>query len=168
MEPRPSQPRIAVLFVCMGNICRSPTAEVVFRHLVEEAGLGKRVEIDSAGTLEWSESCPADPRAVAAARRRGFRFGERSARQVRPEDFTRFDYVIAMDRNNFDELLLICPKELWPKVRLMLSFAPELGREEVPDPYLGEEEDFETVLDLVEPAGRKLLLEIRTRLGGKG
>jgi protein-tyrosine phosphatase len=156
-----------ILFVCMGNICRSPTAEGVMRRLVEDAGLTDRVEVESAGTGGWHAGEPPDERATIAARRRGVRL-EGAARQIRAADFRDFDLLIAMDRANLRELLAAAPDEdAAEKVRLLREFdpmsagAPDL---DVPDPYYGGDRGFETVLDMVEAACRGLLDELRARV----
>jgi protein-tyrosine phosphatase len=151
-----------ILFVCMGNICRSPTAEGVMRRLLEEEGLADRVEIESAGTGGWHVGQPPDARATLAARRRGVTL-DGAARQVRPCDFRDFDLVIAMDRSNLRELLALAPDEdAAEKVRLLREFDPaSSGDLDVPDPFYGGDRGFETVLDLVEAACRGLLDELR-------
>ena len=156
-----------ILFVCMGNICRSPTAEGVMRRLVEDAGLGDRITVESAGTGAWHAGEPPDRRATLAARRRGVTL-EGAARQVAPADFRDFDLLIAMDRSNLGELLAVAPDEdAAEKVRLLREFdphsagAPDL---DVPDPYYGGDRGFETVLDMVEAACRGLLDDLRARV----
>jgi protein-tyrosine phosphatase len=147
---------VRILFVCMGNICRSPTAEGVMRRLIDDAGLD--IEVDSAGTGGWHAGEPPDERATAAARRRGVTL-EGAARQVKPADFRRFDLLVAMDRGNLRELLALAPdEEAREKVRLLVREA------DVPDPYYGGDRGFETVLDMVEAACRELLDELRTRV----
>ena len=151
-----------ILFVCMGNICRSPTAEGVMRRLLEDEGLADRVEIESAGTGDWHVGNPPDERATVAARRRGITLAG-AAQQVRPADFRRFDLLIAMDRSNLRELLALAPdEEAAEKVRLLREFDPAASGElDVPDPYYGGDRGFETVLDMVEAACRGLLDELR-------
>ncbi len=153
-----------VLFVCLGNICRSPSAEGVMRSLVAEAGLGEAIELDSAGTGSWHVGDPPDPRATAAARLRGIAL-EGSARQVSPEDFEDFDLVIAMDRQNMRELRRLAPGDSErAKVRLLREFDPRSAGSEdldVPDPYYGAPGGFDEVLDLVQAACAGLLGEIR-------
>jgi len=154
------EPKVGVLFVCMGNICRSPTAEGVFRHLVAEAGLEERFDIDSAGTHAYHVGEPPDKRALAAAARRGFSLQDIRARRVAPEDFERFSYIIAMDRDNLAVLEEQAQEPHRGKLRLLLDFSsgPET---EVPDPYYGGPTGFERVLDLVEDAARGLLQTLR-------
>ena len=153
-----------VLFVCMGNICRSPTAEAVMRRLVRDAGLEDRIEVDSAGTGGWHAGDPPDERAAAAAHRRGVML-DGAARQVRPDDFEDFDLLIAMDRENLRGLLALAPDEAaGDKVRLLREFDPASARApdlDVPDPYYGGDRGFETVLDMVEAACGGLLDELR-------
>jgi protein-tyrosine phosphatase len=153
-----------ILFVCMGNICRSPTAEGVMRRLLRDAGLEDTIEIDSAGTGGWHAGEPPDARATEAARLRGVRL-EGAARQVTAADFEDFDLIVAMDRANLRELLALAPdEEAAEKVRLLREFDPasaDAGDLDVPDPYYGGERGFERVLDLVEAACRGLLGELR-------
>lgn len=146
-----------ILFVCLGNICRSPTAEAVFRHLLAEMAAGTNVEVDSAGIGNWHIGEPPDVRAQAAARRRGFDMSALRARQITSEDFERFDLILAMDRENLAELRRRSPQQLRERVRLFLEFAPDLGEHDVPDPYYGGDAGFEAVLDLTEQAARGLL-----------
>jgi protein-tyrosine phosphatase len=153
--------RISVLFVCMGNICRSPTAQAVFEHLVKSHGLSSNIEIDSAGTHAYHVGEPPDKRAMQAARKRGLELGGQRARRVSEVDFDEFDYVLAMDRDNYDDLLALCPPEHQSKLYLFLQFADEADEDEVPDPYYGGITGFERVLDLIEQAARGLLAEIR-------
>jgi len=148
--------KTSVLFVCMGNICRSPTAEGVFRHFVNEAGLADQIEVDSAGTHAYHVGEPPDHRASAAAARRGVSLAEIRARRVSEEDFERFDYIVAMDEDNQAQLLDQAPDEHRSKVQLFLSYA-SVSETEVPDPYYGGAAGFERVLDLVEEASRGLL-----------
>jgi protein-tyrosine phosphatase len=151
-----------ILFVCMGNICRSPTAEGVMRRLLRDAGL-EGVEVESAGTGGWHAGEPPDERATAAAARRGVTL-EGAARQVRPADFRRFDLLVAMDRANLGELLaLAVDDEGAEKVRLLREFDPATsgGDLDVPDPYYGGDRGFENVLDMVEAACRGLIDELR-------
>jgi protein-tyrosine phosphatase len=153
-----------ILFVCMGNICRSPTAEGVMRRLLDDAGLD--VEVESAGTGGWHVGEPPDERAAAAAARRGVTL-EGAARQIAPEDFRRFDLLVALDRANLRELLALAPdEEAAEKVRLLREFDPAAagGDLDVPDPYYGGDRGFETVLDQVEAACRGLLDELRARV----
>src|SRR3954454_18315426 len=153
-----------VLFVCMGNICRSPTAEGAFRRLVREEGLEDEIEIDSAGTGGWHVGEPPDARATDAARRRGIDL-DGAARQFSAADFDRFDLILAMDEENRRDLLRLAPDdETRAKVRLFREFDPASnGRDlDVPDPYFGGEQGFEHVLDLVDAAARGLLDEIRS------
>jgi len=154
---------VKLLFVCMGNICRSPTAEGVMRHLLREEGLEDEIVIDSAGTGAWHVGNPPDRRATAAARARGIAL-EGAARQVRPSDFEDFDLLLVADRENLADMRAIAPdEEARAKVRLLRSFDPASdGRAlDVPDPYYGGPDGFEDVLDLVEAACRGLLAEIR-------
>ena len=146
----------SVLFVCMGNICRSPPAEGVFRFHVEQAGLAGHIEVDSAGTHAYHSGEPPDRRARAAAERRGMSLDNIYARRVVAEDFERFDYVIAMDEDNLARLQAESPEEHQAKLRLFLEFA-DVSDREVPDPYDGGAAGFERVLDLVEAASRGLL-----------
>ena len=146
-----------ILFVCLGNICRSPTAEAVFRQLLARSPAGLRVEVDSAGIGDWHIGEPPDERAQAAARRRGLDMSTLRARQIVHEDFALFDLILAMDRQNLTELRRRAPVQYRDRVRLFLEFAPELEAHDVPDPYYGGEAGFEEVLDLAEQAARGLL-----------
>jgi len=143
---------IRVLMVCLGNICRSPTAEAMLRKKAHEAGLDDRLEVDSAGTADYHVDSPPDRRAVAHGERRGLRMQQLRGRQVSREDFERFDHILAMDEDNLSDLLRIRPRGSHAKVALLLSFAPEAGAREVPDPYYGGAEGFERVLDLTAAA----------------
>ena len=155
-------PAISVLFVCMGNICRSPTAEGVFRHVVNEAGLADRVLVDSAGTHAYHVGEPADRRACAAAERRGISLDGISARRVQDSDFERFQYILAMDHLNLRMLSDQAGDEYQERVGLFLDFAAG-DEEEVPDPYYGGAAGFDRVLDLVEEASRGLLETLRSK-----
>ncbi|HEY8521213.1 MAG TPA: low molecular weight protein-tyrosine-phosphatase [Gammaproteobacteria bacterium] len=154
-------PVARVLFVCMGNICRSPTAEGVFRKVLAERAPDLLVEVDSAGTHAYHVGEPPDPRARRAAERRGINLEGLRARVVTFEDFERYDLLLAMDSMNREALLQIGPPQHHRKVRLLLEFAPHLGRKEVPDPYYGGINGFEHVLDLVEEASIGLLEHLR-------
>ena len=153
---------ISVLFVCMGNICRSPTAEGVFRHFVHEAGLADRIRIDSAGTHAYHTNEPADRRASAAAERRGYSLADIRARRIQPEDFESFDYIVAMDLLNQITLVDQADAEHHDKIKLFLEYA-SADVDEVPDPYYGGATGFERVLDLVEDASRGLLETLSDR-----
>jgi len=155
-----------LLFVCMGNICRSPTAEGVFRKVWQERAPELELRIDSAGTHAYHIGEPPDPRAQRAALRRGVDLSGQRARRVQPTDFERFDLVVAMDLSNVEALREVAAAEHHERIRLMLEFAPQLGRTEVPDPYYGGANGFEHVLDLVEEASVGLLEHVRTRLLG--
>ena len=152
-----------VLFVCLGNICRSPTAEAVFRDLQAREAPGLGVEADSAGTEGYHTGSEPDERSIAAAARRGIDLRGLRARTVTPDDFERFDLLLAMDQQNYRRLLQIAPPGRRDRVRLFLEYAPGLGRREVPDPYSGGAEGFEEVLDLVEAAARGLLAALGNR-----
>ncbi|MCW8854402.1 MAG: low molecular weight phosphotyrosine protein phosphatase [Gammaproteobacteria bacterium] len=154
---------VKVLFVCMGNICRSPTAEGVFRHVVNESGLEKRIHIDSAGTHAYHIGNPPDSRAQAAAHQRNIDLSSQRARKVKTDDFHEFDYIIAMDDSNITDLEYICPEGLKEKLHLFLSFSKETQQHEVPDPYYGGSRGFEDVLDLVEQASAGLLNTIKEK-----
>jgi len=158
-----TQEKIRVLFVCMGNICRSPTAHGVFRHLVAQQGLTHLIEIDSAGTHAYHVGEPPDRRAQSTATARGIELADLRARRVAASDFEQFDYILAMDRDNYEILLSDCPAEAQAKVYLFLEFAPEVGHKEVPDPYYGGQKGFERVFDMVEAAARGLLADIESR-----
>lgn len=159
---------IKILFICMGNICRSPTAQGIFEQLVAEAGLDDVVHIDSAGTHAYHVGNQPDERATRAARRRGIDLTTQRARQVSVDDFHSFDYLIAMDHSNRDDLLAGCPQEHRGKIRLLLEFSEEEGPIDVPDPYYGGVHGFERVLDLVEGGARGLLHEIEVQLKDRG
>ena len=150
-----------VLFVCMGNICRSPTAEGVLRKLLQERAPDLDVQVDSAGTHAYHVGEPPDPRACRAAERRGVDLREQRARQVHVEDFAHFELVLAMDPMNRDELVARSPPQYHGRIRLFLEFAPQLGRTDVPDPYYGGGNGFEYVLDLVEEASAGLIDYLR-------
>lgn len=156
---------VKVLFVCMGNICRSPTAEGVFRHLVNQAGLSDQIHIDSAGTHAYHVGEPPDRRAQAAARNRSIDLSSQRARKVQSDDFDQFDYVLAMDHSNHAELEYISQPDLQHKLHLFLDFALNADTREVPDPYYGGDRGFEHVLDLVEAASQGLLADIRSKHG---
>lgn len=153
--------KVSVLFVCMGNICRSPTAEGVFRRLVEEQGLGERIQIDSAGTHDYHVGKAPDQRSQKAAQRRGVDLSGLRARTVEPADFERFDWILVMDSANLDRVGSLQPDKSKARLGLFLDFAPDLPEREVPDPYYGDGDGFEHVLDLVERGSEGLLAEIR-------
>lgn len=153
---------VGVLFVCTGNICRSPTAEGVFRQHVVEAGLGETIEIDSAGTHGFHVGEPPDPRARAAASERGVDLGDIRSRRFAPYDFEYFAYIIAMDESNLGMLLSNATSESERRrIHRMLDFAFESSEREVPDPYYGPSGGFERVLDLIEDASSGLLRHLR-------
>ncbi len=154
---------IKVLFVCLGNICRSPSAEGVFRKLVDEHGLAEAIEIDSAGTHAYHVGSPPDSRAQEAARRRGIDMSSMVGRRVDHGDFYTFDYILAMDESNEYHLREMAPPEETHRVRRFLEFAPGRTEREVPDPYYGGETGFENVLDLIEEASEGLLAELKLR-----
>jgi protein-tyrosine phosphatase len=160
-EPERSAAR-RVLFVCMGNICRSPTAEGVFRKLLAERAPDLDVAIDSAGTHGYHTGATPDPRACRAAERRGIDLKGLRARRVTEQDFEQHELVLAMDEQNLEFLLEICPPDYRHRVKLFLEFAPHLERREVPDPYYGGATGFEHVLDLVEEAAAGLLEYLRS------
>ncbi|HTY66259.1 MAG TPA: low molecular weight protein-tyrosine-phosphatase [Alphaproteobacteria bacterium] len=153
-----------VLFVCTGNICRSPTAEGVFRAFVARAGLADRIEVDSAGTHGYHIGEPPDARAIAHAKRRGYDLSALRARRVAPADFERFDLVLACDRGHHGLLRRLAGKAQHGRIAMFLDYAPELGIEEIPDPYYGDPRDFEHVLDIVERASQGLLAALQRKL----
>ena len=154
----------AVLFVCLGNICRSPTAEGVFRTAVERAGLAGRVRTASAGLGDWHVGQPPDRRAIQAARRRGYDLTALRGRQVGPEDFAKFGWILGMDDSNLRALTDMKPPEFSGHLGLLLDFAPELGVREVPDPYYGGPEGFDRVLDLIEASAAGLVARLQPLL----
>ena len=156
--------KFRVLMVCMGNICRSPTAEGVFRHLVQKAGLQGQVEIDSAGTHDYHVGSPPDRRSTHHASLRGYELASLRARQVHRSDFEKFDLICAMDWPNFELLEAQCPPQHRPKLKRLMEFAPPGLGEEVADPYYGGKDGFETVLDHVEAACEGLLHEVQSRI----
>jgi protein-tyrosine phosphatase len=149
--------RMRILFVCMGNICRSPTAEGVMRKMVQDAGLENWISVDSAGTHDYKVGEPPDPQAQAAARMRGYDLSCLRGRQIVEDDFRDFDLLLAMDFNNLSLLQSMCPFQYRSKVGLLMSYARKKKVRYVPDPYCRGSADFETVLDYVEDACRGLL-----------
>jgi protein-tyrosine phosphatase len=159
-----ADPSFKVLFVCMGNICRSPTAEGVFATLVRARAPELAIEIDSAGTHSYHIGSPPDRRTIAAAARRGIDLSAQRARQVDDEDFARFDLIVAMDRLNREVLRAHAKPSAHTRIRLLLEFAgrdPESDEADVPDPYYGGDVGFEKVLDLIEEAAEGLLREVQ-------
>ncbi len=152
--------KISVLFVCMGNICRSPTAEGVFQKMVRDGGLAEWFEIDSAGTHAYHVGNPPDERAQKAALARGVDLANLRARQVSHADFESFDHILVMDRQNYDSLMFVCPRNHSHKLKLFLEYVPGLKNVEVPDPYYGGDKGFERVLDLVEQASTGFLASV--------
>jgi protein-tyrosine phosphatase len=153
---------VRILFVCTGNICRSPTAEAVFRHLLGEAGLGG-IAVDSAGTHGYHVGEPPDERTQEAAALRGYDLSTQTARRIAREDFAEFDLILAMDEGHHAQLVRQAPMAHREKVQMFLDFAPGTGRRGVPDPYYGGQEGFELVLDLVEAGARGLLAHVMER-----
>lgn len=158
---------VRVLFCCMGNICRSPTAEGVFRHVVRTAGLEAWVHVESAGTHDYHVGRPPDGRSQQAAHRRGYDLSSQRARQVVPQDIESFDYILAMDEENLAHLRQIAPAGLRSRPQLFLDFSSTHRGEEVPDPYYGHADGFARVLDLVEEGALGLLADIREKLGDR-
>ena len=152
---------VRVLFVCLGNICRSPTAEGVFRALVENEGLAEKIKTDSAGTHAYHIGEGPDPRSQAAAALRGIDLSPLRGRRATAADIKEFDYILAMDQDNYENLMRLTPIEHESRVSLLMSYAPERPENEVPDPYFGGEGGFDRVLDMIEDASRGLLADIR-------
>lgn len=151
-----------VLFVCMGNICRSPTADAVFRHQLKTAGLEKKISVDSAGTHSYHIGKPPDKRAQHAALQRGYTMHELRARAIQSSDFSEFDYILAMDNDNLAQLKSNCPDQFIHKLSLLMQYSKDFSIcREVADPYFGGSQGFENVLDMVEIACQGLLTHIR-------
>lgn len=155
--------KLRVLFICLANICRSPTAEAVFRQYVKQAGLAERIVIDSAGTADYHVGEAPDPRACGVASQRGYDLTRLRARRVSEKDFAGFDYILAMDVENMRALLEVCPQQYTHKVKLITDYCSIAGCT-IPDPYVGGPEGFIHMLDLVEDAAEGLLRHIRTEL----
>jgi protein-tyrosine phosphatase len=153
-----------VLFVCTGNICRSPTAEGVFRHLVEEAGLDRAIAADSAGTHNYHEGDPPDVRSRQAAAARGFDLSSLRARKVTTRDFRDFDLILAMDQGHFAHLAAMRPRDARAELKLYLDFHPGSRTKDVPDPYYGGPEGFARVLEMIEETSAALLTHVRRKI----
>jgi protein-tyrosine phosphatase len=152
---------VRVLFVCMGNICRSPLAQGVFENVARREGLENKISVDSAGTGNWHVGSPPDERAMKSARSRGLEISTQRARQISRDDCENFDYILTMDEDNYRAVASLCRGRA--VVRPFLDFAADSPEREVPDPYYGGTEGFERVLDLVEEASEGLLENIRER-----
>lgn len=163
----PKYEAFKILIVCMGNICRSPTAEVVLRTKVREAGLEKHVKVDSAGTHGFHAGEAPDARATRAAKKRGYELSNLIARQVTKEDFVHYDLILAMDWDNHALLQQLAPRQFHHKIKLLMSFATEHESAVVPDPYYGGADGFEVVLDYVEDACINLVDFVRRRMAQK-
>jgi protein-tyrosine phosphatase len=161
MQPQVTQRSFKILFVCLGNICRSPTAEGVLRHLAAQEAPGLALEIDSAGTADYHIGAPPDPRSQRAALRRGIDISGLRARQVSVDDFARFDLILAMDAANLRDLQAMQPRASRASLKLFLEYAPELKLRDVPDPYDRDAAAFEEVLDLTTAASRGLLAALQ-------
>jgi protein-tyrosine phosphatase len=162
IESKQNEP-IRILFVCLGNICRSPTAEGVLRGLCAVEAPGIRIEIDSAGTADYHLGKPPDPRSQRAAAARGFDLSSLRARRVERQDFAHFDVILAMDRSNLRALRALSAPGSRARVELFLEFAGGAADGDVPDPYSGNAADFERVLDIVIPACRRLIARLQQR-----
>ncbi len=158
--------RVAVLFVCLGNICRSPTAEAILRKRVAERELAQAIRVDSAGTGDYHIGEAPDSRAIRAGRMKGYALESLRARQVAPEDYGNFDYILAMDQSNLRFLQTNCPDHLRSRLRLMLDFS-DSDLQSVPDPYWGGDEDFADLIELLEPACEGLLRRMLADLRGR-
>lgn len=154
----------AVLFVCLGNICRSPTAHGVFRHMVAGHGLASVVTVDSAGTSNYHPNSPPDARSQAHAAKRGYDLSDLRARQIQDTDFESFDMILVMDWDNMTQVKQACPPEHQHKLRRFSEFCLQFYSPVVPDPYFGGVEGFEQVLDLVEDASEGLLRHVRAQV----
>ena len=152
---------LKVLFVCTGNICRSPTAEGVFRAMVDATRLSSRIHTDSAGIANYHIGKPPDERSQAAALARGIDLSGQRGRQVVQDDFMNFDYIVALDQTHHQELLHLCPLDKAHRVKLLLDYAPQMGTKDVPDPYFSHNDGFTQALDLIEAGAAGLLQEIR-------
>lgn len=154
--------KVKILFVCLGNICRSPTAEAVFRKLVEQEGLSDYFEIDSAGTAGYHIGDMADGRSIRHAEKRGYDLTSHRGRRLEAEDLDEYDYIITMDKSNYADVASLCTTQ-WRKLKSFMEFAPETGYTEVPDPYSKGAETFELVLDLCEAAAKGLLNHLKSK-----
>lgn len=159
-----SSEKLAVLFICMGNICRSPTAEGIFRSRVDKAGLSNVIHIDSAGTHAYHIGKSPDKRSQECAKRRGYDLSRQRARKVEAEDFSTFDYLLAMDHDNLGLLKTACPPQHRHKLGLLMQFATRSRSDVVPDPYYGNGAGFDLVVDYIEDASDGLLAALRQRL----
>ncbi len=159
---------VRVLFVCMGNICRSPIAQGVFEDLVRREGLEEQIASDSAGTLSYHAGSPPDRRARQAASARGVDLDSQRARRISPQDMSEFDYVVVMDRGHYEEGLPLARRDgARARFSMFLDYAPDLPDDEIPDPYFGNGDGFERAMDLAEAASQGLLADIKRRhLGG--
>ena len=157
------QEKVRVLFVCMGNICRSPTAEGVFRHLVAKTNLQDKIESDSAGTHAYHVGEQPDRRAQLAANKRGIDLSDLRARRVSLADYESYDYILAMDTDNYEILVSQSPAHAKPKIKLFMDFASQHPDKEVPDPYYGGQKGFDIVYEMVEAASQGLLADIQKR-----
>ena len=158
------QQPVKVLFVCMGNICRSPTAHGVFQTLVDEQGLGGSIQVDSAGTHSYHIGSPPDLRSQAMAQSRGVDLTGLRARRFVSTDFTEFDYLLGMDHANLADMLALKPDATGARVKLMLEYSDRFEQQEIPDPYFGED-GFDLVFDMIDDAARGLLRDIRSQHG---
>jgi protein-tyrosine phosphatase len=155
-----SLPKTKVLFICLGNICRSPIAEGTFRSILAQRGFSSQFTIDSAGLGSWHIGSPPDVRAQAAMRARGIDISGQRARRICAEDFTAFDLILAMDRSNRDGLLKLAPRDRRDKIKLLLEYAPNLSVQEIPDPFFGDAEGFDYVCQLIDAACRGLFVSL--------
>lgn len=153
--------KTGVLFVCLGNICRSPTAHAVFESMAKKEGLSHLLDIDSCGTGSWHIGQPPDERTQKAALRRGYDLSHLVARRLQADDFSRFDYILAMDTRNLADVMKKAPSDYPGKIQLLLDYSPERKVLEVPDPYYGDQDGFDRVLSLVESACQGLLHTVR-------
>ena len=152
---------VAVLFVCMGNICRSPMAEGAFRNVINESTFSQEVTIDSAGTIGYHAGSPPDPRAIETSKRNGVSIAKQRSRKVQDSDFAAFDYILAMDRDNYNDLMERCPPEYQGRISMFLAHAPNLPINEMPDPYYGHDNEFDTCFAAAMDAADGLLQLIK-------